>query len=106
MSSAPATVRVLLVNAQGVEMDSFDVRSGSNLWVFIRKRGHAIGAACSGVGVCGACNIVVTAPTQDALAQASAFECETLRRNGKPENQRLACLCRIFGDVTVQADYW
>lgn len=102
-------VTVRLLNKDGVEFDSFQMRSGMNLWVFIRKRGHPIGSACSGVGVCAACAVKLTPDSTSAHAAASPqndFERQSLERHGHSKDERLACLTRVFGDVTVQADYW
>lgn len=102
-------VRVVVRDRRGIEIDAFDVRAGSNLWVFLRKRGHALGAACSGVGVCGACDVSLTArdpQDSNAVTIQTQFEKDTLRRNGKSESHRLACLCRVFDDVEVRAEYW
>lgn len=100
-------VRVRLQKKSGEEFDSFEMRSGMNLWVFIRKRGHPIGSACSGVGVCAACAVRVVSQQDDtALSAASDFEKQNLQKHGCGEDQRMACLSRVFGDVTVQADYW
>lgn len=102
------TVTIRLLNKSGDVFDSFEMRSGTNLWVFIRKRGHAIGAACSGVGVCAACAVQIKESTQpDAVSPITDFEKESLARHGKTEpDYRIACLVRVFGDLTVQADYW
>lgn len=99
-------VTVKLINKKGEEIDAFQMRAGLNLWVFIRKRGHPIGAACSGVGVCAACDVTVVEGSATALTPQNDFERENLRRHGKPETSRLACLVRVFEDVSVQADYW
>lgn len=102
-------VTVRLLNKLGEEFDTFQMRSGTNLWVFIRKRGHAIGAACSGVGVCAACSVKVTAVDATdvtAVSAASDFEKESLAKNGKSSGERISCLTRVFSDIVVQADYW
>jgi ferredoxin len=102
-------VKVTILNKHGKKIDEFFMRGGMNLWVFIRKRGLPIGSACSGVGVCGACDVKITAASsqQDEVVSAqNDFERETLKRNNKQEDSRLACLCRVYQDVEVQADYW
>lgn len=100
------TVKIILLNKAGVKIDEFLMRAGANLWVFIRKRGLPIGAACSGVGVCGACNIKVISDDPNAVSLQNDFEKETLTKNNKLLEYRLACLCRVFSDLTIQADYW
>ena len=106
--SAPSPRRrfkVKLLRADKTTLDEFEVVENSNLWVFIRKRRHAIGASCSGVGVCGACHVQVeSAP--EGLSPFTDFEKQTLERNGRALTQRLACLCRVQADVTISAEYW
>ncbi|MBX9838644.1 MAG: hypothetical protein K2X69_10075, partial [Silvanigrellaceae bacterium] len=63
------SVRIILLNKSGHKIDEFFMRAGANLWVFIRKRGLPIGAACSGVGVCGACNIKVITNNPNAVSE-------------------------------------
>lgn len=98
-------VNISLRRRDGVPLDAFEMMSGTTLWVFIRKRGHPIGSACSGVGVCGACAVKLDA-SAGAVSEQTEFERETLRRNNHPLEQRLACLCRVWGPLTVTADYW
>lgn len=100
------TVKITIVNKSGKMIDEFNMRGGTNLWVFLKKRGLPIGSACSGVGVCGACNIRIINGSLESISVQNDFEKETLARNQKPQSDRLACLCRVSGDITVQADYW
>lgn len=99
-------VTITLVNKAGDKFDEFNMRAGTNLWVFLRKRGLPIGAACSGVGICAACNIKILTKNTDAISKQNEFEKQTLLKNNKSTDNRLACLCRVFTDITVQADYW
>ena len=99
-------VKISLMNKSGEIFDEFNIRAGSNLWVFLRKRGLPIGAACSGVGVCGACNVKIIHMSPNSLSIQNNFEKETLQKNNKTQNERLACLTRVFQDITLQAEYW
>ena len=99
-------IKVTVLNKDGKKMDEFSLRGGTNLWVFIRKHGLPIGSACSGVGVCAACDVKVNELTPNSISPQNDFEKETLKRNHKSENSRLACLCRVYNDVEIQADYW
>jgi ferredoxin len=98
-------VTLTLFNATGQEIDSFSVRRGMNVWVALRKRGVAIGSACSGVGVCGACHVKIT-PLGEGFSPANEFEKRTLEKNHTPEAERLSCLCRAFTSLHIQASYW
>lgn len=99
-------VVITVLNKAGEQIDQFTIRSGANIWVFLRKRGLPIGSACSGVGVCGACSLKISSTHSNAVSEKNLFEIETLKRNGKSPQERLGCLCRIYHDVTVQSDYW
>jgi len=104
-SAFPRTVKVTCKGKSGVQFKEFTVRGGLNLWVFLRKNGVPIGAACSGVGVCAACNVRVS-PANNVTA-ANDFERSSLVSHGHDADaERLACLCRLLGDITVTADYW
>ncbi|APJ02533.1 2Fe-2S iron-sulfur cluster-binding protein [Silvanigrella aquatica] len=100
------SVKITVLNKLGKTIDEFDMRAGTNLWVFLRKRGLPIGAACSGVGVCGACHVKVISSDMNSISEKNDFEKETLIKNQKSEKERLACLCRVFSDIKIQADYW
>ncbi len=98
-------VAIRCVDRAGQLLRTFEMRGGMNLWVFLRKNGLPVGAACSGVGVCAACHVRVEPP--EGVTAASAFEVDSLARNGRdPSSERLACLCRVLDDVSVSADYW
>ncbi len=99
-------VKVTILNKNGDKIDEFFMRGGMNLWVFLRKQGLPIGSACSGVGVCGACCVSVKGVGSECVSLQNEFEKETLLRNGKSSHLRLACLCRVYTDIGVQADYW
>lgn len=104
-ASAPQMVTVRCVGKSGAILREFAMRGGLNLWVFLRKNGMPIGAACSGVGVCAACNVRVS--PHENVSSSSDFEQESLTRHGHDAaTDRLACLCRVWGDVVVSADYW
>ena len=85
-------------------------RPGTNLWFQLRKHGVPIGSSCSGVGVCGACAVQVRSSeppdaadsTSPGLSEETAFERDTKARHGIASHKRLACLVRLWGDVTVE----
>lgn len=99
-------VKISLFNKEGKKINEFIMRGGMNLWVFIRKHGLPIGSACSGVGVCAACCITIKNENLNCVSPKNDFEKETLAQNSKPSHMRLACLCRVYDDLEVQADYW
>ncbi len=99
-------IKVTVLNKDGKIIDNFSMRGGANLWVFIRKRGLAIGSACSGVGVCSACCLKIKERSQNCISTQNDFEKQSLKRNGKSIDLRLSCLCRVYGDIEIQTDYW
>lgn len=98
-------VKVTVLNKDGKKIDEFFMRGGSNLWVFIRKHGLPIGSACSGVGVCAACDVKIRS-LPNSVSTQNDFEKNSLKRNNKDDSSRLACLCRVYNDIEIQADYW
>lgn len=78
-----------------------DARKGTNLWYQLRKNGVPIGAACSGVGVCAACAIHIDTCPEGSISPETPFETESKSRNAIPKELRLACLVRVWDDITV-----
>ena len=99
-------IKIELYRRTGELLKSISVRKGTNLWVGLRRFGIPIGASCSGVGVCGKCAVDITQSSESAVNAPSELEQHTVERQGLPSNSRLACLCRVTGDVSIQADYW
>ena len=85
-------VKVSLVSSSGQVFGQIEMRSNTNLWVNLRKQGIPIGASCSGVGVCAACDFKVL-DGEEGLSSKTPFETQSLSRNNKQESSRLACLC-------------
>ena len=79
-----------------------EAREGATLLAIVRRAGRPIGFSCRGLGVCLACRLRVEGP----MAPPSPAEQALLARIDVPGPWRIACLARIAGDVTVQADYW
>jgi len=99
-------IKVELYRRTGELLKSISVRKGTNLWVALRRFGIPIGASCSGVGVCGKCAVEITQPDEGAVTLRTELEQSTIERQGLPVTSRLACLCRVNGDVSIQAEYW
>jgi ferredoxin len=100
----------IVVHGKTGIVKKFSVRGGANLWVALRKAGVPIGASCSGVGVCAACD--VKAEPRNSLTAQTDFEIQSLNRNHKTatndecQSVRLACLCRVIGGLNLRTDYW
>jgi ferredoxin len=99
-------ITIELYRRTGELLKAIRVRKGTNLWVALRRFGVPIGASCSGVGVCGKCAVEITRSTDCAVNTPSELEQHTVDRQGLPPHLRLACLCRVTDNVSIQADYW
>jgi ferredoxin len=99
-------VTVTILNSKGNKIKEFSIRGGSNLWVFLRKNKVPIGSSCSGVGVCGGCDVKISSQRTECVSPVSDLEKETLSRNHKSNDLRLSCLCRVYEDICVKSNYW
>jgi ferredoxin len=96
---------VRCLNKAGQLLCTLKVRGGLLLWVPLRKSGLPMGAACSGVGVCGACHVRVEPASH--VTPLEEFEKKTLQKQGLfADGVRISCLCRVLGNIDVTADYW
>ena len=64
-----------------------------------------VGSSCRGEGVCGWCRVTVLEGAKN-LDDPDARELEVLRRVEAGESERLACVARVRGAVTITASYW
>ena len=99
-------INIELRRKGGELLRTFALRKGTNLWVALRRFGVPVGSSCSGVGVCGKCAVQIDPESEEVVNPRTELENQTIERQGLDSGQRLACLCRIKGDVTVSADYW
>ena len=97
----PPTVRITCAPSGRVA----EVPSGTTLFAAVRALGLPVGASCDAEGVCAACGLVILEGA-DALSRESPFETSLKARNRVPVEQRISCLTRVMGDVTVRATYW
>ncbi|MEJ2133238.1 MAG: 2Fe-2S iron-sulfur cluster-binding protein [Gammaproteobacteria bacterium] len=84
---------------------SVEVPAGSTLLDAVRAMGLPIAIGCGAGGLCGRCGLVVESPPE-SLSAEQAEETATKQRNRVPENRRLACRARVWGDVRITAPYW
>ncbi|MFH1426467.1 MAG: 2Fe-2S iron-sulfur cluster-binding protein [Candidatus Kerfeldbacteria bacterium] len=78
-----------------------DVEFGASLKETAEEVGSNIPFGCE-QGVCGTCLINVV-EGEDNMSDIEEHEKETLNAMGAEPNQRLACQCKIEGDVTVES---
>jgi ferredoxin len=101
-SSSRDTVFIRVLNKERELVQTIEARRGALLWVLLRKKHLPVGAACSGVGVCGACDVFIE--SSGAFEGATVRESEVLDRNRKQAGSRLSCLVRVWADMTVWSD--
>lgn len=77
-----------------------EVDSGASLKEVAEEVGSNIPFGCE-QGVCGTCLINVI-EGEDNLSDMEDHEKETLTAMGAEPNQRLACQCKIEGDVVIE----
>ena len=80
---------------------TFSVMRGGSLWRAALRARMPIASSCRGQGVCKACKIRVLSGQQN-LSTLTESEASL----GLEPGQRLACLARVVGPVTITADYW
>lgn len=82
-----------------------DVPLRTSLYEAARCAGLPVASSCSAQFVCGKCNMQVIAG-QDAVSRQSEAERELLRRESRPESDRISCRTYVLGDCTVTTRYW
>ncbi|MFZ4578682.1 MAG: 2Fe-2S iron-sulfur cluster-binding protein [Myxococcota bacterium] len=105
-AAAQPEVLVRMVGAAGTEIDRFRIPQSALLWPVLTERALPLASACKGKGICTACTVTQVDGADDALQPPSDEETRRLHKQRKPDHQRLACLCRVQGDVTLRVDYW
>ena len=76
-----------------------DVRARENLLAAARRAGVALDAPCDGRGSCGCCRMRIVA------GKVEASKSFLLDGADEATGWRLACLCRVAGDATVETSY-
>jgi ferredoxin len=97
----PEKITMVLVGPKGDEQ-TVTTYAGSTLLGASGQLRHPIASGCSD-STCGTCHVVVL-EGDDNLSEATAREKGTLKTNGHPATQRLACRTEVLkGTVKVQA---
>lgn len=81
------------------------VPPGETLFQAIRLAGLPLGSSCDGDALCGWCRVRILEGA-DALSPMDAEEQRLLARKGADPDERIACLARVQGPVTVTTAYW
>lgn len=84
---------------------TIEVPSGTLLFDAALRAGLPVASSCSAEFVCGKCNMQVLAGAENLSAQRDP-ERNVLRRQGRPETDRISCVVRVYGDCSVTTSYW
>jgi ferredoxin len=82
-----------------------EVALGSTVFEAALQAGLPIASSCSAEFVCGKCNIRVLSG-ENALSPQTESERQLLRREKKPETDRISCQTTVQGDCSVTTSYW
>lgn len=88
----------------GNNEDIVQLPEGASPFEAIRALVPDFGHACNGKGTCGKCRIRVADAFRDALSPPSDAECHLLGEAQVSGGHRLACLVRIYADVTLEVE--
>jgi len=82
-----------------------EIPHGTLLFDAALRAGLPVASSCSAAFVCGKCNLQIVSGREN-LSRQTEPELRILRRDGKPESDRISCVTRVYGDCTVTATYW
>lgn len=84
---------------------SVEVKPGTSLYDAAIQAGLPVAASCSAEFTCGKCNMKVI-DGAGGLSKQTEKERKLLRREGRPETDRVSCRTAVWGDCTVTTGYW
>ncbi len=76
-----------------------------NLLQFLHAEGIPVGSACGGKGLCASCKVIVLAGETN-LSRPNDIEVDLKERNHLQQNERIACQCKVLGDIEITTSYW
>lgn len=82
-----------------------EVDKGALLFDAALRAGLPVASSCSAEFVCAKCNMQVLAGGENLSGQREP-ELKLLRRDKKPETDRISCVTRVYGDCTITTTYW
>jgi ferredoxin len=82
-----------------------EITPGATILAAANQSRVPVGQSCGGVGICGWCRVSVLRGL-DQLEPPSPAEQRLLSERDFRPDERLSCLARIKGDVTVTTGYW
>ncbi len=87
------------------QVKELDANKKDNLLQFLQSSQIPIGSACGGHGLCGSCKVIVVSGQQN-LSSPNDTEMDLAERNRLPDQERIACQCKILGDIEITTSYW
>lgn len=85
--------------------DPIEVEESSNLMQSLLEHGIAVASSCKGELVCGKCYIKVSEGSYN-LSTPSSEERDLMEIKDIPSGHRMACACKVEGDISVDTPYW
>lgn len=82
-----------------------DVPPRTSLYEAARRAGLPVASSCSAQFICGKCNMQIVSGSEGLTRQSQA-ERDLLRREQRPETDRISCRAYVLGDCTVTTRYW
>lgn len=85
--------------------EDLEVENGETLMQALTSRGVPVASSCSGKLVCAKCYIQVTDGSYN-LSMPDQEERDFMEVKGIDKNCRMACACKVEGDITIDTPYW
>ncbi|HNT00365.1 MAG TPA: 2Fe-2S iron-sulfur cluster-binding protein [Polyangiaceae bacterium] len=84
---------------------TIQVSHGTSLLEACHAAGLPLASSCDRSGICRACRVQIVAG-EDNLCAVTRPEQEAKRQGALGNHERLACLARVQGPVTITTTYW
>lgn len=85
--------------------ESIDVENGANLMQALLAHNIPVASSCNGKLVCGKCHIKVVSNSYN-LSRATQDERDFKEIKSIENNERMACVTCVEGDVCLDTPYW
>lgn len=84
---------------------SINVEHGSNLMKSLLDHNIPVASSCGGDGVCAKCKIQVI-EGMDNLSIENQTEEFLKEKNSLASDLRISCQTYVYGDITIDTNYW
>lgn len=85
--------------------DDLEVEHGENLMDALTSREVPVASSCQGEMVCAKCYVQVVDGSYN-LSSTSQDERDFMEIKDIPKGCRMACTCKVEGDITIDTPYW